>query len=53
MKGLTAKTTTGKPSSVVIFLTESVTRKGKVGIPALAALKKQNWGSAGVYDVFA
>ena len=41
MKGLTAKTATGKFSSETIFFTESVTKKGKVGIPALAALRSR------------
>ena len=41
MKGLTAKRTTGKPSSVVICFAVSVTMKGSVGIPAFAALSSR------------
>ena len=41
MNGLTAKMTTGKPSSLTIFFTESVTMKGNVGIPAFAALSRR------------
>ena len=41
MNGLTAKMTTGKPNSEVIFFTESVTIEGNVGTPALST-QEQN-----------
>lgn len=41
MKGLTANTTIGNLRLSVIFLTESVTTKGMVGIFALEALRSR------------
>lgn len=41
MNGFTAKMTTGKFNSVIIFFTESVTRNGNVGIPALDARRSK------------